>query len=152
MKGLDSAPYIQMLTVPALDMLADAPAEDTRRRGLFGPVFNRRPVSLGLQYDRGMVAAQIVDGLERARALRMEYAAMLAYQEALARTRSARIVAGPRAAPATSATSLEATSAFIEEQLREQARDERRIALRKGRGDVPWLSGIKAVVGSRICS
>jgi CheY-like chemotaxis protein len=48
MKGLDSAPYVQMMTVPALDMLADAPAADTGRRGLFGPVFNRRPVSLGL--------------------------------------------------------------------------------------------------------
>ena len=80
MKQLDTAPYIQMVTVPALDMLADAPAETGAPRGLFGPVFNRRPVSLGLQYDRGMVAAQIVDGLERARELRIEYAAMLAYR------------------------------------------------------------------------
>ena len=45
MKGLDSAPYIQMLTLPALDMLSNAPAADTGRRGLFGPVFRRRPVS-----------------------------------------------------------------------------------------------------------
>ena len=52
MKQLDTAPYIQMLTLPALDMLVDAPAEETRRRGLFGEVFNRRPVSLGLKYDR----------------------------------------------------------------------------------------------------
>ncbi len=80
-----------MLTVPALDMLADAPAADTRRRGLFGPVFSRRPVSLGLQYDRGMVAAQIVDGLERARALRLEYAATLAYQDALGTAKAADV-------------------------------------------------------------
>ena len=52
MKQLDTAPYIQMLTLPALDMLVDAPAEETRRSGLFGPVFNRRPVSLGLQKVR----------------------------------------------------------------------------------------------------
>jgi len=145
MKGLDSAPYTQMLTVPALDMLADAPAENTRRRGLFGPVFNRRPLSLGLQYDRGMVAAQIVDGLARARSLRLEYAAMLAYHDALGPAReSASLVL---ASPATT-TALQANTALVREQLREQARDERRIALRKGRGDVPWLSGIKASWGA----
>jgi CheY-like chemotaxis protein len=151
MKGLDSAPYIQMLTVPALDMLADAPAHETRRRGLFGPVFNRRPVSLGLQYDRGMVAAQIVDGLERARALRIEYATMLAYQEAMGSVPSSIVLARSSdmaTLDATSTFAREATSTLINDQLREQARDERRIALRKGRGDVPWLSGIKASWGA----
>ena len=48
MKRLDTAPYIQMLTLPALDMLADASAEQTNRRGLFGPIFNRRPAPPGL--------------------------------------------------------------------------------------------------------
>jgi hypothetical protein len=145
MKGLDSAPYVQMMTVPALDMLADAPAADTGRRGLFGPVFNRRPVSLGLQYDRGMVAAQIVDGLERARTLRMEYAATLAYQEAFGSgsANTALVLARAGSGPA-----LDVSSVRVQEQLREQARDERRIALRKGRGDVPWLSGIKASWGA----
>ena len=81
MKQLDTAPYIQMLTIPALDMLGDASAEQTDRRGLFGPIFNRRPVSPGLKYDRRMVAAQITDGLSRAQELRIEYAAMLAYHE-----------------------------------------------------------------------
>ncbi len=90
MKQLDTAPYIQMLTLPALDMLADASAEQTDRRGLFGPIFNRRPVSPGLKYDRGMVAAQIADGLSRARELRIEYAAMLAYHESQARHASGR--------------------------------------------------------------
>ena len=147
MKGLDSAPYIQMLTVPALDMLADAPADETRRRGLFGPVFNRRPVSLGLQYDRGMVAAQIVDGLARARALRIEYATMLAYQEAMGSvTANSSIVL----ARAGDVATLDVSSARVyQEQLREQARDERRIPLRKGRGDIlQWLSGIKASWGA----
>jgi hypothetical protein len=145
MKGLDSAPYIQMMTVPALDMLANAPAEGTRRRGFFGEVFNRRPTSLGLQYDRGMVAAQIVDGLERARELRIEYAAMLAYKEAQSQASQSTSMVLARSG---SGIVLEANSAVVREQLREQARDERRIALRKGRGDVPWLSGIKASWGA----
>ena len=143
MKGLDRAPYIQMLTVPALDMLVNAPAKDTRRRRLFDQVFNRRPGPPDLQCDRGMVVAQIVDGLERARSLRLEYAAMLAYQETLgtARESTALVLARPETTAA-----LQANTAL--EQLREQARDERRIALRKGRGDVPWLSGIKASWGA----
>ena len=144
MKQLDTAPYIQMLTVPALDMLVDAPAEQTPRRSVFGPVFNRRPLSLGLQYDRGMVAAQIVDGLARARELRIEYAAMLAYNEAAEHT--ARHVVLARSGHEV----LDASGALLDQQLSEHARDERRVALRKGRGDVPWLSGIKLKWGPEL--
>ncbi len=92
-----------------------------------------------------MVAAQIVDGLERARTLRMEYAATLAYQEAFgtAGANTSLVLARAGSGPA-----LDVSSARVQEQLREQARDERRIALRKGRGDVPWLSGIKASWGA----
>jgi CheY-like chemotaxis protein len=146
MKGLDTAPYIQMLTVPALDMLVDSPSEGTRRRSLFGPVFNRRPVTLGLQYDRGMVAAQIVDGLQRARELRMEYAAMLAYNEAAAQLTRRSDLALAR----SGGRSQQASEAFIEQQLRERAREERRIALRRDRGDVPWLSGVKLSWGAEL--
>jgi hypothetical protein len=147
MKGLDTAPYIQMLTVPALDMLVDAPREETHRRGFFGPVFSRRPVSLGLQYDRSMVAAQIVDGLARARELRMEYAAMLAYKEAAswAPRESSLVLARPGNCDLT-----EASSAFMEQQLRDRASEERRIALRKGLGEVPWLSAIKLSWGPEL--
>jgi CheY-like chemotaxis protein len=146
MKGLDSAPYIQMLTVPALDMLSNAPAAEGRR-GLFGPVFNRRPNSPGLQYDRAMVAAQIVDGLERARTLRMEYAAKVAYQEmyGTASANTSLVLARAVSSPA-----LDASTARVQEQLREQRRDERRIALRKGRGEVPWLSALRASWGAEL--
>jgi len=144
MKQLDTAPYIQMLTVPALDMLADAPAEPTRRRGLFGPVFNRRPVSLGLQYDRSMVAEQIVNGLARARELRFEYAAMLAYNEAADRTGREVVLAK------SCGEVVNASEAFLHQQLSDRAGDERRVALRKGRGDVPWLSGIKVSWGPEL--
>ena len=140
MKGLDSAPHIQMLTVAALDMLVDAPP-DTRRRGVFGPVFNRRPVSLGLQYDPSIVAAQIADGLARARELRLEYAATLAFDEAMSR-RSAQDTALALARPGSHQL-LEDSNASVEQHLRDRASEERRVALRKGRGDVPWLSGIK---------
>ena len=113
MKRLETAPYIQMLTVPALDMLADAPAQ---RRGAPSGSSARSstagPSSLGLQYDSRMVAAQIVDGLERARELRIEYAAMLAYNEAMS-------IAGPgeprwsSRSPAAAAP-LDATSALVD--------------------------------------
>ena len=145
MKQLDTAPYIQMLTLPALDMLVDAPAEQTGRRGFFGPVFNRRPVSLGLKYDRGMVAAQIADGLSRARELRIEYAAMLAYHEAAEYATRQVALARPGGADV-----LEAAGAFLAQQKSDSDVDDRRIALRKGRGEVPWLSGIKLSWGPEL--
>jgi CheY-like chemotaxis protein len=147
MKGLDTAPYIQMVTVPALDTLVDAVREEARRSSLSALVFNRRPVSLGVQRDRSMLAAQIVDGLARARELRMEYAARLACQEAASRA--------PRHSPLVPGRSsnrdlAEASDASIERQLRDRARDERRVALRKGLGDVAWLSGIKLSEGPEL--
>jgi hypothetical protein len=45
---------------------------------------------------------------------------------------------------------LEASTAHVEQHLRDRARDERRVALRKGRGDVPWLSGIKVSWGPEL--
>ena len=143
MKQLHDAPYVQMVTLPALDMLVDAPREESARRGLFGSVFGRRAVSLGLKYDRNMVATQIADGLQRAREHRLEYAAALAYNEAAAQ----------RAALSTQlvrSIDLQASDAFVSQQLRDAARDERRVALRKGRGDVPWLSGIKLSWGQEL--
>ena len=54
-----------------------------------------------------MVAAQIVDGLERARELRIEYAAMLAYNEAMGvraqRNRDGPVRSGGRSADASGA-------------------------------------------------
>jgi CheY-like chemotaxis protein len=64
-------PHVQMVTLPALDMLRESAPEDRPRFGLFAW---RRPVILGLQYDPSMVARQIADGLDRALALREERA------------------------------------------------------------------------------
>jgi len=146
MKGLESAPYIQMLTVPALDMLVDTPAE-AHRWGIFGPVFNRHPVSQGLQYDPGVIAAEIADGLAHARAMRLEYASTLALSEVMNRraqeTSLVPTSPGSRELP-------EPSSVRVEQHLRDCAREERRVALRKGRGDVPWLSGIKVSWGPEL--
>jgi CheY-like chemotaxis protein len=76
-RQLSDAPYVQMITLPALDMLVEPPRE--KRRAL--DIFTRRPVSVGLQYDPRMVVAQIVDGLDRARALRVEHEVSLAHAE-----------------------------------------------------------------------
>jgi CheY-like chemotaxis protein len=60
-------PHVQMLTLPALDMLREPAAEEQSRSSLFAW---RRPLTLGLQYDPSIVARQIADGLDRALALR----------------------------------------------------------------------------------
>jgi CheY-like chemotaxis protein len=48
-KQLETAPYIQMMTVPALDMLADTPAAQISRRWRLAPLFNRRPANVVVQ-------------------------------------------------------------------------------------------------------
>jgi len=60
-------PHVQMVTISALDMLREAPAEGPRR---FAFIRRRRPVSLGQQYDPSMVGRQIADALDRALTLR----------------------------------------------------------------------------------
>jgi CheY-like chemotaxis protein len=146
-KQLETAPYIQMMTVPALDMLADKPVASTPRRWLLGPVFNRRQVIVGPQYDLTMVAAQIADGLDRARERRMEYAAMLAYNAEAGRTEPTTAMILARSARRLQEGSSDAS---IQQQLRDWSREERRVALRKGRGDVPWLSAIKLSSGDEL--
>ena len=65
----EADPHVQMLTIPALDMLRESEPEVRRR---FAFLRRRRPISLGLQYDPGMVGKQIAERLERAVALREE--------------------------------------------------------------------------------
>jgi CheY-like chemotaxis protein len=66
-----AGPHVQMLTIPALDMLREPPVETGGGIGLFR---RRRPVSLGLQYDPQLVGLQIAEGVERARQLREQWA------------------------------------------------------------------------------
>jgi hypothetical protein len=99
---------------------------------------------LGLQYDRSMVAAQIADGLERAREQRLEYATMLAYHDAAAERARARLTRS------AGFDALAASDELIGQQLRDAARDDRRIALRRTLGDVPWLSAVKLPWGPEL--
>jgi len=146
-KQLETAPYIQMMTVPALDMLADKPAAPISRRWRLAPLFNRRPANVVAQYDPSMVAAQIADGLERARERRIEHEAAMAYNAAVGRTEPTTAMVLARSARQAQKG---ASDASIGEQLRERMREERRVALRRGRGEVPWLSGIKLSCGDEV--
>ncbi len=153
LRQLHAAPYVQTLTVPALDMLAsDPPQEERRRFGLLGqilkPGFERRRAHLGPQYDRRIVGGQIVDGLERARAARIEHEAITAYREERERRRKMEV-----AAIATAGLGLiDQTAAAIvaEHRMRKGAADERRTAERLRGGDVPWLSAIKLSWGPEV--
>jgi hypothetical protein len=149
-KQLDSAPYVQMLTVPALDILAEHPKADRRRFGLLGhvfkPVFDRRRVDLGPQYDRAILGAQIVDGLERARIARAEYESMAAHYAEIAQRR----LLAPATDSAGSSSDEVLESGHLGQFLRQVAAEERRTAERKGRGEVPWLSAIKLSWGDEV--
>ena len=81
------APWVQILTLPALDMLKDR-QDDPKTRPSF---FRRRQVELGLQYDPAMVAIQIKDALERARTVRIEMEAAQANAAWLAGVRGETI-------------------------------------------------------------
>ncbi len=146
LKALESTPWVQLTTVPALDMLSDAPREEPRR---FGGWFSRKPAPLGPQYDRDMVGAQIVDGLARARAAREEHIQLLAYRaemEELARSRGTALsVIKAVDEDLRNATSDEVRMA--NEAFREPTGDERRTARRRPQGDLPWLSKVKLAAG-----
>jgi hypothetical protein len=92
--------------------------------------FRRRPVELGLQYDPGMLAIQIRDGLERARTARVETEAALANAAYLTSLIGETIeIATPR--------TIERMTKNLESS------DDRRRAERRGPTDVPWLAGIR---------
>ena len=123
-------PWVQILTVSALDMLTDRRPEMKVRTSFF----RRRPVELGLQYDPGMVAVQIKDALERARMVRLECEAATARAEYLASIGEPMIEV--------------ATPVMVQQITRKiETAEDRRRAARKGPGDVPWLAGIRTPFG-----
>ena len=139
-------PWIQLMTVPALDMLADAPPEGSR--GL-RDWFTRKPETLGPQYDRAMVGAQVADGLARAQAARREYALALAYRDQLEEMAKSRGTAlsviksiDDDLRNATSDELRQATEVF-----KDANGNERRAARRRPQDDLPWLSKVKLGTG-----
>jgi CheY-like chemotaxis protein len=149
-KQLRAAPYVQVLTVPALDMLSEPPQSERRRFGLLGhvfkPMFERRRVDIGPQYDRNMLGAQISDGLERAVLARAEYESMVAHYEELAQRRLLYAATDP----SLPELNLGLESGQSGQFLRQVAADERRTAERKKLGEVPWLSAIKLSWGDEV--
>lgn len=137
-KQLHGVPYVQLLTIPAFDMLGEPEAETRRGMGLF-----RRQAPALRRYDRGMVGSQIADAVARAREAREEYVAWLGHQaelEELGKLRAAR-----RLNPAAAGALVPA-----DQQGRDQASDDRRAALRKPLGDIPWLSRARLAWGAEI--
>jgi hypothetical protein len=120
--------YVQLLTIPALDLLVEPPAPDERRLQVFR---RRRPVNLERQYDPGMVGTQIRDRLERARTLRQEEEAAAA-----ACTTRAHELGPPRRGwrgdEIASSTQSDGTR-----------REDRRYAHRTPQRGAPWLWAIR---------
>jgi len=131
MKQLHAAPFVQMLTIPALDMLVEPPKEG--QRGL--QIFKRRPVSLGLQYDPEMVGALILDSLERAGALRAEHDAALAMPVQVEGELALAVRASRNSAAAELVSSGNGALHGVA--------DDRRCAHRIGQTEVPWLSVVR---------
>ena len=122
-RQLTHAPYLQMLTIPAIAMVDDEPAQDTG--GLLS-VFSRRRESARPGYNRDAVGAQIEEYLARGRWLRDEHEAMQACTALVAR--DALHESHALAAPS------ELVRANGEERWR---------ARRATQAELPWLSGIK---------
>jgi CheY-like chemotaxis protein len=126
-----AAPFVQVVTIPAFDMLS-APATEEKRS--FG-VFRRRASGAPVLYDRAMVGSQIADAVVRAREARIDYAARLAEQaerEELARMQRLRPAVELALAP-----------------LGGSAAD-RRAALRLAQREIPWLSNVRLSLESPI--
>ena len=143
MKGLESAPFIQMLTLPALDALDTAMAAppDTRR-GALSRIFTRAASAAPPKYDpRAVVAEQIAGALARARELRLEYAATLAFDEMMS-------LRG--AADSSSELTRYGSPALSLASGRGRMREDRRIASRKPSRDVPWLSALNLSSGAEL--
>ena len=123
--------HVQIVTIPALDMLRDAPPEEKPRLGLFR---RRGPVSLGLQYDPRMVGKQIADRLERARTLRTEQKS----SRDLPRLVKPETSLAVRPAQKAAAAPVGATP------------QDRRWARRTPHREVPWLWTVKLPWGAEV--
>lgn len=146
LSGLDAAPYTQTLTLPALNQLADPPAEEPHGGGLLGKVFQRRPAPPpGPRYDRTQLARQIAEALRHAGQLRLEYAERLACQQAMEDLahESGLVLASAADVP-------RASDASVRKQLPDRAREERRVAPRKSPAEIPWLAAVKLTEGPEL--
>ena len=133
-RALEHAPYLQVLTIPAFDMLS-ASADGGRRAGMF----RRRPAPAIGRYDPAMVGGLIADAVARAREARLEYASMLARQAELEE------LAARKASGVSGASAGELVLAAADPEG-----DDRRTALRRGPRELPWLSEARLPWGADI--
>lgn len=123
--------HVQMVTVPALDMLREPAADEERAFALFR---RKRPAGLGLQYDPDAVGKQIADRLERALSLRDELAMLRGVEVMVAHETS---------------LALKSISTEVEPAAAPAARD-RRWAERSPQKQVPWLQGVRLPWGTDV--
>jgi len=141
LRGID-APYVQLLTMPALDMLGDAPLDP--RRGIRG-WFSRRPTGIGPVYDRSMIGGQIVDALSQAKVAREEYTEALvrrAELEEYERNHRSTALALMSAIDTQLRHATDDDVRLVNEAVRGSS-DERRHARRRPMSEVPWLSNVR---------
>jgi hypothetical protein len=122
-RQLRHAPYLQMLSIPAIAMVDDEPVVDN---GRLLSVFSRRRNETRPGYNRDAVGAQIEEYLARGRSLREEHEAMQAC--------TALVAPGAPFDNHALVASSELVRANGEERWR---------ARRSTRSELPWLSGIK---------
>lgn len=138
------APYVQLVTLPALDILGHPTAEEPATRRWL-PVLRRRSAPAAPQYDRAMVGAQIADALERAREAREEYRATLVRRAAreeemaLVRFEPQAVIDAIDGGDLKYATRHDVLR--VADALQRQGRDRRR-ARRRPPTDLAWVSGI----------
>jgi len=135
-KQLD-APYVELLTMSAFDMLSDCTIEEKRTFG----VLRRRRAREAPPYDRDLVGRQIAEGVARAREARVEYARMLAYQAEREELEKRRLAGAMRDA---------AGLVLATRRQQESIRDERRIATRVAHEELSWLSDARLAWDAQI--
>jgi len=147
------APYVQLVTLPALDMLSDAPKDEPGALHRLLPVFGRRRAPLAPQYDRAMVGAQIADAVARAGDARNEYKTMLVERAAAeevararARSEAQAIIKVLDAGDLKTADRRDVLR--VAHVLGQGGSDDRRTARRRPLGDIPWLSGVKLALST----
>ncbi len=138
-KELESARHLQILTIPAFDMLVEPPVEEKRARDMFVPIFRPRAPRPWLEYDPQMVATQIAECLAHARELRAEREMERACAESFAAFAAG---AGPSEQGLSVSSGVSANAGGSEAQSESVEAAERRYAHRSTRNDVPWLSSI----------
>jgi CheY-like chemotaxis protein len=131
------APYVQMLALPAFDMLA-APVARQKR---FFDFIKKPPTEARSLYDRSMVGTHIADAVAHARQARAEYTRLLSEQ---AENEEPTKEWGDYESDVSVALVPKGT--VFDDGFKAERRAARRQRLR----EIPWLSAVTAAAGSRI--